>query len=222
MLDDGTNLLHGRGNIGVVSLNLPMIYAKAKEKNLLFFEELNHYVDLIRGIHKKTYDLIGKQKAGSNPLMFCEGGFYGGNLQSSDTIGEIVKKDFTASFGVTALNELITLATKKTLAEGTEFAIKTVEAIQSRVDYWRQVDGCDYSLYGTPAESLCKTQVVQFRKKYGIIEGVSDKDFFTNSFHMHVSEDITPLEKQDLENELFHMHTGGHIQYVKIVNDQNY
>lgn len=221
ILEDGTNLLHGRGNVGVVSLNLPMIFMRAKMKSVPFQQEVIKYVDMIRDINKRTYDYIGKQKAGSNPLMFCEGGFYGGNLNPDDTIGDVVKASFTASFGITALHELTLLATGKSLKEDNSFALSTVELIQERVDHWKKEDNLMYSLYATPAESLCKVQVEQFRRKYGIIEGVSDREFFTNSFHLHVSEDINQMEKQDGEKDLFHLHTGGHIQYVKILNERN-
>lgn len=221
ILEDGTNLLWGRGNIGVVSLNLPLIYQNSKVNSLDFFEELDKYVDMIRNIHYRTYDYIGKQRAGSNPLMFCEGGFYGGNLNKDDLIAPIVKKYFTASFGITALNELCLLHNGKTIKEDSSFANTVIDRIQARIDYWKKEDGYGYSIYGTPAESLAGKQVLQFREKFGLIPRVSDNDYFTNSFHCHVSEEITPFEKQDYEVELFHKHSGGHIQYVRIDNPSN-
>ena len=72
-----------------------------------------------------------------------------------------------------------------------------------------------YAIYGTPAENLCGVQVQQFRKKYGIVENVSDRAYVSNSFHCHVTEDITPIEKQDLENRFWDLCNGGKIQYVK-------
>lgn len=221
ILEDGTNLLWGRGNIGVVTLNLPMIYQNAKVNNLNFKDELIKCVDMCRDIHAKTYDYIGKQKAWSNPLMFTQGGFYGGNLNPEDEIAPVVKKYFTASIGTTALNELSILHNSKSLREDDDFANYVIDTIQERIDYWKKEDGYAYSIYGTPAENLCGVQVEQFRKKFGIIKGVSDKDYFSNSFHYHVSEDITPFEKQDGEVGLFHKHTGGHIQYVRITNPSN-
>ena len=176
---------------------------------------------MVRNIQHRTYDYIGKQKASSNPLMFMEGGFWKGRLKADDTIEELVKTGFTASFGITALHELTVLATGKSLKEDNSFANKVIDAIQSRIDFWKEKDGYRYSIYGTPAESLCGRQAVNFRKRFGVIEGVSDRDYFSNSFHLHVSEDITPFEKQDGEVELFHKHTGGHIQYIRINNSKN-
>lgn len=221
LLEDGTNLLWGRGNIGVVSLNLPLIYQNAKVNSLDFWKELEKYVDMIRDIHFRTYDYIGKQKAGSNPLMFCEGGFYGGHLDKNDIIAPIIKKYFTASFGTTALNELCILHNGKSIVEDSSFADEVINFMQNRIDYWKEKDKYSYSIYGTPAESLAGKQVLQFRKKFGFMKGISDRDYFTNSFHCHVSEEINPFEKQDNEVELFHKHTGGHIQYVRITNPSN-
>ena len=153
ILEDGTNLLWGRGNIGVVSLNLPLIYQNSKVNSIDFFEELDKYVDMIRNIHYRTYDYIGKQRAGSNPLMFCEGGFYEGHLNKDDLIAPIVKKYFTASFGITALNELCLLHNGKTIKEDSSFANTVIDRIQARIDYWKKEDGYGYSIYGTP--KLC-------------------------------------------------------------------
>ena len=78
-----------------------------------------------------------------------------------------------------------------------------------------------YALYGVPAESLAGTQREQFVKKFGIIDGVSDKTYLTNSFHTHVTCDISMFDKQDAEYELFHKINGGHIQYVRVLNKDN-
>ena len=84
-----------------------------------------------------------------------------------------------------------------------------------RVDEFKEEDGNLYAIYGTPAENLCGLQIRQFREQYGIIEGVSDRPYVSNSFHCHVSEDITPIQKQDLENRFWNLSNGGKIQYVK-------
>ena len=210
----------GRFNIGAISLNLPMIYMKAQHDGKDFFEVLDYYLQMIRESHINRYEYLGKAEASSNPLMFCEGGAYGGHLKPTDKIKPLLKSA-TASFGITALNELSVLATGKTISEDNKFALETVKYIKYKVDNFKQEDGWLYALYGTPAESLCGTQVEQFRKKYGIIKGVSDRDYFSNSFHCHVCEEITPFEKQDKEIDIFQMVTGGHIQYVRISRPDN-
>ncbi|MGN0605920.1 MAG: anaerobic ribonucleoside-triphosphate reductase [Oscillospiraceae bacterium] len=218
--ENDTPVFVGRFNIGAVSLHLPMIYAKAQKESKDFFEVLDYYLELIRKLHIRTYDYLGEMKASTNPLAYCEGGFYGGHLGIHDKIKPILKSA-TASFGITALNELQQLYNKKSLVEDGEFAVKVMEYINCKVNQFKEEDGNLYALYGTPAENLCGLQVKQFRKKYGIIENVSDREYVSNSFHCHVSEDISPIRKQDLEKRFWDLMNGGKIQYVKYPVDYN-
>lgn len=204
----------GRFNIGAISLHLPMIYAKARQEGKEFHEVLDYYLNLIRQLHLRTYDYLGEMKASTNPLAYCEGGFYGGHLGLYDKIKPLLKAA-TASFGITALNELQQLHNKKSLVEDGAFALETLQYINDKVNEFKKEDGRLYAIYGTPAENLCGVQVQQFRKKYGIIENVSDREYVSNSFHCHVSEDITPIQKQDLEGRFWDLSNGGKIQYVK-------
>lgn len=212
--ENDTPVFVGRFNIGAVSLHLPMILAKALQENIPFFELLDYYLNLIRKLHIRTYDYLGEMRASTNPLAYCEGGFYGGHLGLHDKIKPLLKAA-TASFGITALNELQELYNKKSLVEDGEFALKTLEHINEKVNEFKKEDGNLYAIYGTPAESLCGLQVTQFRKKYGVVENVSDREYVSNSFHCHVSEDITPIQKQDLEKRFWELSNGGKIQYVK-------
>lgn len=204
----------GRFNIGAVSLHLPMILAKARQESKDFYEVLDHYLQLIRQLHIRTYNYLGEMKASTNPLMYCEGGFYGGHLNPGDKIKPLLKP-MTASFGITALNELQELYNGKSIAEDGQFALDTLKYINDKVNKFKQEDDILYAIYGTPAENLCGLQVQQFRKKYGVIEGVSDREYVSNSFHCHVTEDITPIQKQDLEGRFWELCNGGKIQYVK-------
>lgn len=200
--------------MGAISLHLPMILAKARQEDKDFYEILDIYLELIRNLHKRTYEYLGELKASTNPLAFCEGGFYGGHLNAQDKIKPLLKP-MTMSFGITALNELQQLYNKKSLAEDGQFALEVMEYINNKVGQFKIEDEILYAIYSTPAESLVQLQVEQFRKKYGIIENVSDKNYMSNSFHCHVSEDITPIQKQDLENRFWNLSNGGKIQYVK-------
>ena len=191
-----------------------MIYAKSQKESKDFYEVLDYYLQLIRKIHIRTYDYLGEMKASTNPLAYCEGGFYGGHLGFHDKIKPLLKSA-TASFGITALNELQQLYNGKSLVEDGQFAIEVMEYINKRVNEFKEEDGNLYALYGTPAENLCGLQVKQFREKYGVVANVSDRGYVSNSFHCHVSEDISPIEKQDLENRFWNLMNGGKIQYVK-------
>ncbi len=204
----------GRFNIGAVSLHLPMIYAKAKQEGKDFYQVLDYYMEMIRNLHKRTYDYLGEMRASVNPLAYCEGGFLGGHLQPKDKIKPILKAA-TASFGITALNELQEIYNGKSLVEDGQFALEVMEHINRKVAEFKEQDGWLYALYGTPAENLSGLQVKQFRSKYGIVANVSDKPYVSNSFHCHVTEDITPIQKQDLEGRFWDLMNGGKIQYVR-------
>ncbi len=204
----------GRFNIGAVSLHLPMILAKARKESKDFYEVLDYYMELIRKIHIRTYEYLGEMRASVNPLAYCEGGFYGGHLKPHDKIKPILKSA-TASFGITALNELQELYNGKSLVEDGQFALEVMEYINKKITEYKEQDGNLYAIYGTPAERLCGLQVEQFRNKYGIQEKVSDRGYVSNSFHCHVTEHVTPIQKQDLEKRFWDLFNGGKIQYVK-------
>ena len=218
--DDDKPVFVGRFNIGAISLHLPMILAKARKESKDFFEVLDYYLDMIRKIHLRTYEYLGEMRASTNPLAYCQGGFYGGHLQPNEKIKPLLKSA-TASFGYTALNELQELYNGKSIAQDGEFALKTLQYINDKIAEFKKEDGVLYAIYGTPAESLCGTQITQFRKKYGIVENVSDRPYVSNSFHCHVTEDISPIEKQDKEFRFWELSNGGKIQYVKYPIDYN-
>ena len=210
----------GRFNLGVISLNLPMILAKAQQENKDFYEVLDYYLEMSRGLHKRTYEYLAEMRASTNPLMYCQGGFYGGHLKPNEKIRPLLKP-CTLSFGFTALNELQELYNQKSLVEDGQFALEVMQYINDKLVQYKHEDGLLYAIYGSPAESLCGTQVKQFRAKYGIIPKVSDREYFTNSFHCHVTEDITPTDKQDLEKRFWDLANGGKIQYVRYRNEKN-
>ena len=207
-------IFEGRFNLGVVSLHLPMILAKARRESKDFYEVLDYYLELIRGLHKRTYDYIGELRASVNPIAFCEGGLLGGNLKPTDKIKTILPP-MTMSYGITALNELQRLYNGKSIREDGQFALEVMQYINDYTNRIKEEDHILYAIYGTPAESLCGLQIEQFRKIYGIIENVSDKPYVSNSFHCHVSEQMSPIEKQDKEGRFWNLFNGGKIQYCR-------
>lgn len=207
-------IFEGRFNLGVVSLHLPMILAKARRESKDFYEVLDYYLELIRGLHKRTYDYIGELRASVNPIAFCEGGLLGGNLKPTDKIKSILPP-MTMSYGITALNELQRLYNGKSIREDGQFALEVMQYINDYTNRIKEEDHILYAIYGTPAESLCGLQIEQFRKIYGIIENVSDKPYVSNSFHCHVSEQMSPIEKQDKEGRFWNLFNGGKIQYCR-------
>ena len=212
--DEDKAIFEGRCNLGVVSLHLPMIYAKAKKESKDFYKVLDYYLELIRGLHKRTYDYIGELRASCNPVMFCEGGLLNGYLKPEEKIKSLLPP-MTMSYGITALNELQRLYNGKSIREDGEFALEVMKYINDYITRIKEEDNILYAIYGTPAESLVGLQVEQFRKIYGIVENVSDKTYVSNSFHCHVSEQMSPIEKQDKEGRFWNYFNGGKIQYCR-------
>ena len=140
----------GRFNIGAVSLHLPMILAKSREEQRDFYEVLDYYLEMIRRVHIRTYRYLAKRKASTNPLAYCQGGFYGGNLKPEEAIEPILKSS-TASFGITALNELQVLYNGKSIVEDGEFALEVLKYINKKILEFKEEDHILYAIYGTPA-----------------------------------------------------------------------
>ncbi len=230
----GEAITVGRCNIGAVSLNIPIILRLAQiefphtwREN--FWGLLDERLEVIRQFFIKRYDIIRHQKASSNPLAFTQGGFYEGHLAPDQKVGELVRY-MTASFGVTALDEATYLwSGKRLVEEGGEFSAMLLKHLGQVLARYKKEDGYLYAIYGTPAESLCATQAKQYARfcKDRNIENVFEHsahyspEYFTNSFHVNVTEAITPFEKQDREFVDFHLCEGGHIQYVRLDNPEN-
>lgn len=205
----------GRFNLGAISLNLPMIAMKAKTEKKDFYEVLDYYLELIRGLHKKTFEYLSHKKASTNPLGYMQGGFLNGNKKAEEELGEDFLRPMTMSFGITALNELEQVWHGKSIVEDGSFALEVMQHINNYANRIKKEDNILYAIYGTPAESLAGLQVEQFRNMYGIVKNVSDKSYVSNSFHCGVWEDISGFEKQDLENRFWNLLNGGKIQYVR-------
>ena len=213
--DSDVPIYTGRFNMGAIALNFPMYVAKAKDEGKDFYEVLNYYLELVRRLSQKTIEFLSHKKAGINPLGFCEGGFIGGNKDPEDELGIDFLKPMTISFGIIALNEASVLATGKSIAEDDTWAFEVMQYINKYVDRIKEEDDTLYAIYGVPGETAVCTLRDCFVKKYGVIKGVSDKPYFTNSFHCAVYEDITQIHKQDSEYRCFHLTNGGNIQYCR-------
>lgn len=219
--DDDKPIYNGRFNLGAISLHFAMIAAKAKKEDKDFFEVLEYYLDMARQVHLRTFEYLSHKKAGINPLGFCQGGFYHGTKNPDEELGEDFLRPMTMSFGIMGLNEASVFWTGKAIHEDNTWAIKVMQYINDYANKWKKIDNILYAIYGTPGESLCHTQIEQFRKKYGIIKGVSDHEYTTNSFHCPVYAKITPIQKQDIEYPMFHLCNGGNIQYCRFTSHYN-
>lgn len=237
--ENDTPVFEGRFNSGAISLNLPLIYLQAITENKPFYYVLEYYMEIIRGLHKRTKEYLGNLKASTNPLAFCEGGFYGGNLRPEQKLKEspILLDATTWSYGITALNELQRAYNGKSISEDGEFAHQVMEFLNEKLEEYKKEDHMLWAVYGTPAENLCGLQITQLReftknhvmeltnagydvtydnnKNAYIIPEISSHEYVSNSFHCHVTEDISPVQKQDAEKRFWNLHKGGEIQYIR-------
>lgn len=218
--DDNDEFLIYRCNLGVISLNLPMIIQKAKVEGKDWKEVIDFYLEISKNLSLRTIEYLKTKKAASNPLAFCEGGFDGGNLNPDETIESILKYS-TISFGYWGLNEVGLLWNGKSMCEDASFPYEVLSYIDQKKNQYKEETGVLFALYGTPGESAIPWGVQKFVDKYGQIEGITDSGYFTNSFHCCVREDITPIEKMLYEEQLWSIPTGGRIMYGKIPTFDN-
>lgn len=232
--ETGKYVTIGRCNIGAVSLNIPLMIKIAMTEHpadwrAKFWDILDDRLSVIRGFLKKRYDVIRNQRCSSNPLAFTQGGFYKGTKDPDERVGDLVEY-MTASFGITALDDATYLWTgKRMIEDNSAFAVQVLRYLQQKLNQFKAEDHYLYAIYGTPAESLCATQARQYSdycKEMALDNEFENHEYysteyFTNSFHLNVAEDITPFEKQDHEFKCFHLCEGGHIQYVRLTNPEN-
>lgn len=223
-------LVHdGRNNLGVVSLNLPRIALSCMQcENPVdaFFNELEYRLELCRralDIRIHRFDSVQAKVA---PILYMEGAF-GVRLKADDYVADIFKNGRSSvSLGYIGVHECVNalLGTDTPMAcskEKQELGERIVKRLHDACEQWKHETGYGFSLYGTPAENLCKRFCELDAKTYGIVEGVTDKGYYTNSFHVDVREHVSPFDKIDLEMVYPKLSNGGFICYAEFPNMQN-
>lgn len=223
--ENGNEVHEGRNNLGVVSLNLPRIGIEAKQNKEKFFEILNDRLEICHKALKTRIQRLENVKASVAPILYCEGAM-GVRLKPEDNVSELFKNGRASiSLGYIGLHEVAnsmfglkehTFDSK----EKQEFIISVIKELKNKVNQWRQESGYGYSLYSTPSESLCNRFCSLDVKKFGTIEGVNDKGYYTNSFHLDVEKSVNPYEKILFEKEFVPFASGGFINYGEYPNMQ--
>lgn len=209
----------GRANCGAISLNLPRYAIESNHDINKFYEELDYYFDLAIKKHLYKYNKLKSVKACSNPLFFCEGGCHI-KLKYDEPIKRAIDT-FTWSIGYIGLDEVTRYFKGEGIDTNNSLAIEILTHIQQKIEKAKKETGLLIALYSTPAESLCYRFAMLDRKKYGVIEGVTDKDYYTNSFHVDVRVPIDAITKQEQEAPMFHIATGGRIVYNEFPHTKN-
>ncbi|QPX76603.1 putative NTP reductase large subunit [Cronobacter phage vB_CsaM_SemperBestia] len=226
--DNGNEILDGRNNLGVVTINLPRIALEAQEADDaheafwrilddrlgLCFEALMTRIDSLRGV-----------KASVAPILYTEGAF-GVRLNPDDEILELFKNGRSSiSLGYIGLHETLLMFGSGQhpfdRIGSQKLGRLIIEYLRAATEAWKKKTGFGFSLYSTPAESLCHRFCKLDFEKFGSVKGITDKGWYTNSFHLDVDRKVTPFEKIDYEADYHYIATAGHISYVEFPDMKN-
>ena len=223
---DGQLQHEGRNNLGVVSLNLPRIALEAGKDEAEFYRLLDERLEVARLALDTRIDRLKGVKAKVAPILYMEGAC-GVRLDAEDDISEIFKNGRASiSLGYIGIHETINAlyGTEQHLYDNNELrqkAIAIVEHLKAAVDQWKQETGYGFSLYSTPSENLCSRFHHIDVKEFGLVEGVTDKGYYTNSFHLDVEKKVNPYDKIDFEQPYPSIANGGFICYGEYPNMQH-
>ncbi len=217
--ENGNYKFEGRFNLGVVSLNLPQIGLIANGDEEKFFELLNERLELCYKALMCRYDMLKGTVSDVSPVHWQYGAI--ARLKSGESIDKLLVDGYaTISLGYIGLYEatLLTTGESNTTPKGEAFALKVLTHMKKATERWKEETGLGFGLYGSPAESLCYRFAKIDKAKFGNVENVTDKGYYTNSYHVDVREEIDAFSKLSFEAQFQPISTGGCISYVEIPN----
>lgn len=217
--ENGKAKFEGRFNQGVVSINLPQIGIVADGDEEKFWKELDERLELCKeALMCRHYALLGT-KSDISPIHWQYGAI--SRLEKGETIDKLLFGGYsTISLGYIGLYEVTKLMTgeSQTTEKGHAFAIKLMKRLREATDRWKKETNIGFALYGTPAESLCYKFARLDKEKFGTIKDITDKGYYTNSYHVDVREKIDAFQKLSFESEFQKISSGGSISYIEIPN----
>ncbi|MDV2323753.1 anaerobic ribonucleoside-triphosphate reductase [Vibrio cholerae] len=224
--EENGELIHeGRNNLGVVSLNLPRIALQAKGDINKFYALLDDKLKLARRALDTRINRLENVKARVAPILYMEGAC-GVRLKANDSIADIFKDGRASiSLGYIGVHETIMalFGQQKHVYDDVQLreeAVKIIQHLRNAVEQWKKETGYAFSLYGTPSENLCSRFCRIDAKQFGVVEGVTDKGYYTNSFHLDVQKKVNPYDKIDFEMPYPEISSGGFICYGEFPNMQ--
>ena len=220
--DPDREIVTGRGNLSFTSVNLPRLAIKANGNVGAFFDSLEEIMDMICEQLMHRYRIQAQKKVRNFPFLMGQGVWIDSEkLRPDDTVGEVLKHG-TLSMGFIGLAECLKALIGKHHGESDEaraLGLEIITRMRKRMDEETIRTGMNFSLLATPAEGLSGRFVRIDRKKYGVIKGVTDKDYYTNSFHVPVYYKLSAFEKIRIEAPYHELTNGGHISYVELDGD---
>ena len=215
--ENGNYKWYGRFNQGVVSLNLVQVALTANKDMDKFWEVLDERLSLCREALMVRHNLLLGTSSDISPIHWQHGGI--ARLEKGEKIDPLLKNGYsTLSLGYVGIYEMTQamLGVSHTTKEGEEFALKVMNHLKDACDSWKKETGLGFGLYGTPGESLTSRFCRIDKQKFGEIENVTDRMYYTNSYHVHVTEEIDAFEKLKFESQFHDISLGGCISYVEV------
>ena len=217
--EKGRYVFDGRFNIGVCTINLPQIGILARGDENKFFEILNKRLELVKRVGVLRYEHLKNVTSDSSPIHWQHGAI--ARLPKHTKVEPLLKNGYaTVTIGYIGIYEatLLTKGVPHTDPKGYEFAMKIMDVLNEKKNEWTKETGLKFAVYGTPAESLTHRFNTIDRERFGIIKDVTDKGYYTNSFHVDVRQKISAFEKFAFESKFQDKSSGGCISYVEIPN----
>ena len=220
--DPSREIVYGRGNLSFTSINLPRLAIKAKGDQEIFFENLDHMIDLCIGQLMERFRIQGQKKVKNFPFLMGQGVWIDSDkLGPEDTVEEVIKHG-TLTIGFIGLAECLKALIGQHHGESPEaeqLGIEIVAYMRKRMDEEARKTGLNWSLIATPAEGLSGRFVRIDRERFGVIPGVTDREYYTNSFHIPVYYEISAFDKIRKEAPFHELTNGGHISYIELDGD---
>ena len=217
--ENGEYKFEGRFNQGVVSINLPQIGIIADGDEEKFWKLFDERLELCyEALMCRHYSLLGTL-SNTSPIHWRYGAI--ARMEPGEKIDKLLKDGYsTISLGYIGIYEVTKLmkGVSHTTPEGHDFALRVMKHLRETTDRWKQETGIGFGLYGTPAESLCYRFARIDKEKFGEIKDITDKGYYTNSYHVDVREKIDAFEKLSFESEFQQISSGGAISYIEIPN----
>ena len=220
--EPGKHKYYGRFNQGVVTINLPDVALSSGGNIEKFWKIFDERLELCHRALRCRHDRLKGTTSDAAPILWQYGAL--ARLKKGEVIDKLLYGGYsTISLGYAGLYECVKYMTGKSHTDpaATPFALSIMKKMNEKCQEWKTAEDIDYSLYGTPLESTTYKFAKCLQKRFGVIEGITDKGYITNSYHVHVTEPIDAFKKLEFEAQFQHLSPGGAISYVEVPDMQN-
>ncbi len=220
--EPGKPKYYGRFNQGVVTINLPDVALSSGGDKEKFWQVFNERLELCHRALRCRHERLRGTLSDAAPILWQYGAL--ARLKKGETIDKLLYGGYsTLSLGYAGLYECVKYMTghSHTDPEATPFALEVMQRMNDKCTEWKDAEDIDYSLYGTPLESTTYKFAKSLQRRFGVIKGITDKGYITNSYHVHVTEEIDAFQKLYFESQFQRLSPGGAISYVEVPNMQD-